>query len=102
MSLTLLFDLDDTLIDTNLEAFVPAYFQALGQHLGSYVAPEIMLRALVGGMNVMTESEDPTQTLEQVFEVGFYERLGRQKGELAGIFDEFYDNVFPSLAVLTR
>ena len=40
MSLTLLFDLDDTLLDTNLDAFVPAYFQALSQHLAEHSAPE--------------------------------------------------------------
>ena len=102
MSLTLLFDLDDTLIDTNLDAFVPAYFQALGQHLSSHVAPEILLPALISGMSVMAESEDPTHTLEQVFDLRFYEKLGKQKEELADIFDEFYDNIFPTLAALTK
>lgn len=102
MSLTLLFDLDDTLLDTNLEAFVPAYFQALGQHMSSYVAPEIMFRALINGMSVMAESADPTQTLEQVFETRFYENLGKRKDELAGGFDEFYNSIFPTLSVLTR
>ena len=37
MSLTLLLDLDDTLLDTNLDAFMPAYFQALSQHLANHV-----------------------------------------------------------------
>ena len=45
MSLTLLLDLDDTLLDTNLEAFMPAYFQALAQHLANHTAPNTMLRA---------------------------------------------------------
>lgn len=102
MSLTLLFDLDDTLIDTNLDAFVPAYFQALGQHMGKHVAPEVMFRALIDGMRVMMESDDPTRTLEQVFDSGFYEKLGKPKDVLFGSFDEFYDTVFPTLSVLTR
>jgi len=35
MTLTLLLDLDDTLLNTNLEAFVPAYFKALSKHMAS-------------------------------------------------------------------
>ena len=102
MSLTLLLDLDDTLIDTNLDAFVPAYFQALGQHLSGHVAPEVMLRALVGGMSVMAESENPAQTLQEAFDSEFYEKLGIPKQELIEVLDNFYDNVFPSLAALTK
>lgn len=102
MSLTLLFDLDDTLIDTNLNAFVPAYFQALGQHMGKYVASDIMFRALIDGMSVMAESADPTRTLEQVFDSSFYPHLGKPKDELASGFNEFYDSVFPTLSSLTR
>jgi FMN phosphatase YigB (HAD superfamily) len=63
MSLTLLFDLDDTLLDTNLNAFMPAYFQALSQHLANHVAPNVMLRSLIAGVNLMYASEDPTQTM---------------------------------------
>lgn len=102
MSLTLLFDLDDTLIDTNLQTFVPAYFQALGKHMSSYVAPELMFRALISGWTVMAESADPTLTLQQVFESRFYEKLGKQKNALIRGFDEFYDTIFPNLSSLTR
>ncbi len=102
MSLTLLLDLDDTLIDTNLEAFVPAYFQALGQHMGSRVAPNVMLRALITGTNLMNESEDPTHTLEEIFDSSFYESLEIPKEELAEIIDDFYDNIFPTLESHTK
>jgi FMN phosphatase YigB (HAD superfamily) len=102
MSLTLLFDLDDTLLDTNLEAFVPAYFQALAQHVAGRVAQEVMLPALVSGLTLMNESEDPTRTLQEVFEADFYLKLGVAKEELLGVFDEYYDNVFPTLVKHTK
>jgi len=102
MSLTLLFDLDDTLLDTNMDMFVPAYFQGLSKHLGDRVSPEIMLRALVHGMNLMNESEDPTRTLQQVFEADFYPMLGIPKSELWDALEDFYDNVFPSIGMHTR
>ena len=102
MSLTLLLDLDDTLLDTNLDAFMPAYFQALTQHLANHSAPNTMLRALLTGVNLMNESEDPTQTLEEIFDADFYTQLGFPKAELVHIFEEFYDEVFPALAQHTR
>lgn len=102
MPLTLLFDLDNTLLDTNLDAFVPAYFQALGKHMGDRVSPEVMLRALMHGTNLMYESEDPTRTLQEIFETDFYAKLGVPKVELVEVIEDFYDHVFPSISTYTR
>lgn len=102
MSLTLLFDLDDTLLDTNLAAFVPAYFQALSEYMADHIAPNIMFPALISGLRLMNESEDPARTLQEVFELDFYATLGRAKHEVSHIFEEFYDNVFPTLAQHTH
>jgi FMN phosphatase YigB (HAD superfamily) len=102
MSLTLLLDLDDTLLDTNLATFIPAYFQGLSEKLAGKVVPEKMVRALILGMNAMMESEDPTRTLQEVFDASFYEDLGLRGEELAEAIDEFYDHTFPLLAPLTR
>lgn len=102
MSLTLLFDLDDTLLDTNIEAFIPAYFQALSQHLERYVLPTVMLRALVKGMSLMNENSDPSRTLQSVFDADFYEELGVCRQELIEVLDDFYDNIFPQIESKTR
>ena len=102
MSLTLLLDLDDTLLDTNLDAFMPAYFQALSQHLANHTAPPVMLRALIAGVNLMYESEDPMQTLEEIFDTDFYAKLGVSKQDLVPIVEDFYDEVFPVLGRYTR
>src|SRR5688572_31692094 len=101
MPLTLLFDLDDTLLDTNLEAFIPAYFQALVTHLSDRVPADVMLHALIQGMSAMNESEDPTRTLQDVFDADFYPMLGIPKDELLEDFEDFYDEVFPKLAAHT-
>ena len=101
MTLTLLLDLDDTLLDTNLEAFVPAYFQALAKHMASRVSPDVMLPALISGRRLINESEDFTHTLEEVFDAEFYPRLGVSKDQLLEVIDEFYDEVFPTLGKLT-
>jgi len=99
---TLLLDLDDTLLDSNLEAFLPAYFQKLAQHLAPLVPPAVLLQALGEATRRMYVSLDLQQTLEQVFSSHFYPSLGRQPQELSAALEDFYDNVFPSLQPLTR
>ncbi len=102
MTLTLLLDLDDTLLDTHLESFVPAYFQALSSHMAKVVSPNIMLPALIASTRLMTESEDPTRTLQEVFDAEFYARLGIPKEELTELIEQFYDEIFPELRVHTQ
>ncbi|MCQ3938594.1 MAG: hypothetical protein DPW18_16330 [Chloroflexi bacterium] len=101
MPLTLLLDLDDTLLDTNLQAFIPAYFQALAKDLAPHVDPGLMMRALLFGTNLMNQSEDFTQTLSRVFDAAFYPQLNRTKESLSPVLENFYDNIFPTLQGIT-
>jgi len=102
MAITLLLDLDDTLLETNMGAFIPAYFQALSMHLERYIQPDKMLPALMMGTELMLASDDPTKTLQEVFENYFYPELGVSKEQLHKLIEQFYDEVFPSLGVVTR
>ncbi|MBI5295142.1 MAG: DinB family protein [Chloroflexi bacterium] len=99
--LTLLLDLDDTLLDTNMDAFIPAYFQSLSAHMAAYVAPELMLPALVSGTRAMMASEDPSRTLREVFNEKFFPKLGMDRETLGAVIEQFYDEVFPNLGALT-
>jgi len=101
MTLTLLLDLDDTLLNTNLQAFIPAYFQSLSKELTPHAAPDIMLRALLKGTNSMNESDDFSHTLQDVFEAEFYPHLNISRSEIEPAIEKFYDNVFPNLGSLT-
>lgn len=101
MTLTLLLDLDDTLLKNDVQTFIPAYFRALGQHLTPYVAPEKMKPALLSAAQVMLENNAATLTLEHAFDQAFYPAVGRSKEELRPTLEQFYDTVFPSLAPLT-
>jgi FMN phosphatase YigB (HAD superfamily) len=102
MSLTLLLDLDDTLLDTNLDEFAPAYIQALVKHLDSRVSPEVLLPALMHGTGLMNQTDDPTHSLKEVFESSFFPELGVPRDGLDEVIDDFYENVFPSLALYTK
>lgn len=101
MTLRLLLDLDDTLLNSNIEALIPVYFQKLTAHLAGEFIPEQLLTELVRGTRIMYASTDPLQTLEQVFSDAFYPPLGTTRQALASQIDDFYDNVFPSLQPLT-
>lgn len=97
MSLTLLLDLDDTLLNTNLPAFMPAYFQALADHVCGHVPSDKLLRALMNGVNRMNENEDPRKSLREVFESYFYPALGIPASDLREVLEDFYERIFPSL-----
>ncbi|MCL4271733.1 MAG: DinB family protein [Anaerolineales bacterium] len=101
MPLTLLLDLDDTLLDTNLSAFIPAYFQALAKDLAPHIDPSLMMRALLHGTNLMNQSDDFSRTLSDVFDDAFYPQLNLSKDKLLPAIENFYDNIFPSLQGLT-
>jgi len=101
MNLTLLLDLDDTLLDTNIDAFVPVYFQALSNFLKDQVDPKLMLSALMSGTRKMMANDDPSCTLRQVFDEVFYPSIGMARDKLQPRIDKFYEEVFPTLSYLT-
>jgi len=101
MKLTLLLDLDDTLLNTNMHAFIPAYFQALSGELAPYIAPGQMTRALLSGTRQMNESVDFSHSLQEVFDAEFYPQPNVSRSDLEPAIENFYDNIFPNLAGLT-
>jgi FMN phosphatase YigB (HAD superfamily) len=101
MPITLLLDLDDTLLNTNMDAFIPAYFKALSGALADVVAPDIMLPALMAGTRAMQVNRDPALTLREVFDARFFNNLDLDRAFLRPRIDRFYDEVFPGLGSLT-
>ncbi len=101
MSLTLLLDLDDTLLDSNMDEFIPVYFNALSTFLEDRIKPQEMLSALMAGTEHMMSSSDPKHTLQEKFDSVFFQKIRIPREELQPLFDRFYDEVFPSLAYVT-
>ncbi len=102
MPITLLLDLDDTLLETNMDTFIPAYFKALSAALADKVAPEVMIPALTGGTKAMMANMDPAQTLQEVFDAHFFPKLGTDRLALQSSIDNFYDEIFPTLGGMTK
>ncbi len=102
MPVTLLLDLDDTLLDTNMDAFIPAYFKALSAALADLVSPDVMLPALMGGTQAMMLNTDPAFYLREIFDAYFFPKLGLDRSALQARIDRFYEEIFPSLGPLTH
>ena len=75
MTLTLLIDMDDTLLDNSMDSFLPPYLQRLGMYMQAYAAPENLIRALMQATNQMMANRSPEKTLEAVFGEHFYPAL---------------------------
>ena len=101
MTLTLLFDLDDTLLGNNIDTFLPGYLKALGKHLSEHVAPDKMVKSLLAATDLMINNEQAGLTLEHAFDQGFYPAIGKTKQELHATLEFFYAQVFPALQPLT-
>lgn len=102
MTLTLLVDLDNTLLGNDMETFIPAYLGALGAHLEDRVAPQKMVATMLEATQQMLENNSPTRTLKQAFDPVFYPPLGLVEAEMRDILKQFYAEKFPTLQGVTQ
>ena len=102
MTLTLLLDLDDTLLENDINLFLPHYLKALGTQLKEYVAPEKMASELLSATGQMIRNSYPDHTLEEIFDRHFYPKIGVEKKDVIDVLHEFYENKFPLLQPLTH
>jgi FMN phosphatase YigB (HAD superfamily) len=102
MTLTLLLDLDDTCLGNSMDTFIPAYLQALGDYLASYVAPDKMVPTLLASTQLMLQNKRPDQRLKQVFDQAFFPALDIDPDDFQDHIDSFYADEFPTLKVLTQ
>lgn len=102
MTLTLLLDLDDTLLGNDIDEFIKIYMGLLSKHLAPYVDPQIMIPALWSGTKAMMLNQDPELTLENAFDRIFYPAIGIEKEQVRSILEKFYREIFPSLQTYTR
>lgn len=102
MTLTLLLDLDDTLLGNSMDTFLPVYFQAIGKHLSHFAPPGKLLPLLLRATREMVENDRLDRSLKQVFDQAFFPALGFQPEEVQESIDAFYAEVFPTLRSVTQ
>lgn len=101
MKLTVLIDLDDTLLTNDMGVFLKAYLKALGNALTPYVPAEKMIPQLLLATEKMTLKTSPLLTLEETFDNWFFPVLGLKKTELAEPIKRFYEEDFPFIQKYT-
>lgn len=97
-----LLDLDDTLLDNDMERFLPPYFVALGRRMARFVAPDELVRLLLASTQVMMKNQDPAITNKQAFDADFFPRLGCAAANIRPVIQSFYEEDFSKLRPYTR
>ena len=72
----ILFDLDNTLLENDMEDFIPAYLDALGRHMSDLYHPDEFIRTLMRATNAMVANPDSSSTNMEAFNVAFFPALG--------------------------
>jgi FMN phosphatase YigB (HAD superfamily) len=98
----ILFDLDDTLLENDIDRFLPTYLKALGKFMAARIDPARLQEALMAGTKAMLDNTDPEITLQQAFEAVFFPMIGMEREPLTPEFDRFYAERFPALQELTH
>ncbi len=95
------FDLDGTLLDSNMDVFLPHYLKRLAARVAHLIPPDEFIRHLLAATQAMV-ANDGRATNAEIFIEAFYPRVGHDLAELEPIFMDFYANDYPALHELTR
>jgi FMN phosphatase YigB (HAD superfamily) len=91
-----LFDLDGTLLDVELQEFLGRYFKALDDAISPHF-PTIDLVPAVLSATEMMHRPHPGMTNQETFARAFHVSTGVDLAEHWPVFDAFYRDVFPTL-----
>ena len=100
MTLTVLFDLDDTLLKSHMGSFLPAYFSGLGQTLAQLGSQEKIKKQIRYAVGEMVANQDPSKYLKEIFASNFYAPLRTTESECQPALDRFYTEEFPKFRSL--
>jgi FMN phosphatase YigB (HAD superfamily) len=100
MSLTVLVDLDNTLISNDMDRFLPAYLKSLSSYLPQW-SEEKVITELLAATQKMVQKNLPQYSLSEVFDQAFYPALGVDKAQLQEPLERFYREGFPKLEKIT-
>lgn len=98
----ILFDLDDTLLGNDMDAFMPSYFSLIGAHAKPVMADsKKFLRELMVCTEAAIANTDPSISNREAFWNAFRQRNGLDPAELEPFFEQFYRETFPQLEEVT-
>jgi len=94
-----LFDLDDTLLQTDTEAFVRRYFGALEAYFsdGSAAAPGQLTGWIMQATAAVVDEPHPDRTNQEAFTDAFSRLSGMETAVVWPRFSRFYREIYPTL-----
>jgi FMN phosphatase YigB (HAD superfamily) len=100
----ILFDLDGTLLDIDMDFFLPKYFGEIGRMAVSqgYHDPKRLLEQLLLSTDVMISDLNPETSNEETFMQDFISNLEADEMEMRAFLDDFYLSGFPRLQEYCR
>ena len=101
MPLTVLFDLDDTLLKTNVNRFFPAYYQRLGELLSHIASQDQIKQQVHSAFHHLEANQDPSKLLSEIFDENFFPPLGTSRKACQEIIQYFVQHEYPKLQEIT-
>jgi len=94
-----LFDLDGTLLDIDIDYFLARYFEEMARMaaLNGYPEPEVFVRQILISTDVMIKDENPAISNEDVSMQHFFSSLPVDEVQTRAFFEELYRSGFPRL-----
>ena len=98
----ILFDLDGTLLDVNMDVFLKKYFQTLVSFMNNYMSGDIFLKKLLAATEAMIQDKNAKKTNRDIFFAHFFADSDFTPQELMPVFDRFYREEFDQLSKYTE
>jgi len=96
----ILFDLDGTLIDVDLNQFIPGYLKLFSNSVAHLIPAKKMVPAILKASEFVN-SNDGKIPNEEVFSNAFFPVEGYEQDELQPLFTKFYEEDFKKLQKFT-
>lgn len=97
-----LFDLDDTLLENDMDYFLSRYFPMISNYVQTVIERKQFMKELLFATQEMIQNQDPCVTNHDVFWSVFCKRTGLRQEEMEPFVDTFYRQEFQKLRNATR
>lgn len=101
MSLTVLFDLDDTLLENEIGVHLPVYLNSLQDHLSTLMPKDLILPNFLGAFQAMLGNDNIKEPLHDVFYEYFCRETGVGRTVLHPSTESYYRTTYPGLKSTT-
>jgi len=97
----ILFDLDGTLIDVDLNQFIPGYLKLLANSVAHLIPPKKIVPAILKASEFVNNNDGKIPN-EEAFSNAFFPVAGFHRDEIQPLFDKFYEEEFKELQRFTK